>query len=48
MLETWTAYDLRRFAALLAQFNSDFDRSSDMSPLSEKVDHRDHSAGRNA
>ena len=48
MLARWTAPDLRRFAALLEQFNSDFERSSDMSPLSERVAHRARSAGRNA
>jgi DNA-binding MarR family transcriptional regulator len=48
MLATWTAPDLRRFAAMLAQFNSDFERSSVMPPLSEKFAHRDRSAGRNA
>ena len=48
MLDGWTPEDLRRFAILLAQFTDDFERSSEFTPLSEKVGHRPASAGRNA
>jgi DNA-binding MarR family transcriptional regulator len=48
MLDGWAAADLRRFAAMLAQFTADFEQASDKSINSEKAATRDRSAGRNA
>jgi DNA-binding MarR family transcriptional regulator len=48
MLEGWSARDLRRFAALLAQFTNDFERASDYPLITEKVATRGRSAERNA
>ena len=48
MLVDWTATDLRRFASLLAKFTDDYERSSELTPLSGKAIRRPNPAGRNA
>lgn len=48
MLQSWSARDVRRFAALLAQFTNDFERASENPSITEKSAIRGSSAGRNA
>jgi DNA-binding MarR family transcriptional regulator len=47
MVEGWSARDLRRFAAMLKQFNVDFERTAEIDSISEKIAARGRSAGRN-
>jgi len=47
MVENWSARDLRRFAELLKRFNVDFERTSELGSISEKIAARGRSAGTN-
>jgi DNA-binding MarR family transcriptional regulator len=47
MLHDWSGSDLRRFAAMLKQFNSDFERTAEIDSIPEKLATRGDSAGRN-